>query len=193
MAGRKRNNATRVARGAREAGAGMTKTNQAAEVFSAALMVLRGGRVNSDPRAPWLERHCGPLESQLRWIAEALRASRTKEQRLELAAALDQLSLEMSRRKPEGKSRGRPPTFGMSIWTSVALVHALMDREKVSQDLAVRAVVADDEKHKQYLERSLRRLNAGDAHPRFGLSYYEFSYEIVRRRLRRLARMHRTK
>jgi hypothetical protein len=103
----------------------------------------------------WLERHVGPAYLRLSWIAEDLRASRTKAQREELAAALERLATEVLNleRPPKGKrgAKGRYDTRRRA-----ALVNALMKYRGAEQLDAVLAVVGEDKKARERVERFLR-------------------------------------
>src|SRR5688572_20747797 len=89
----------------------------------------------------YLERHSGfPVYEILTFIAEDLRNSRTKAQRLELAQALERLVTPVLNleRPPQGK-RGRRDKFW--TWRDAALVNALVKYRGCKQHDAVGAVV----------------------------------------------------
>jgi hypothetical protein len=144
-----------------------------------------GARKGSGHAAPWLETHVGPTDLRLYWIAEQLRSSTTKADRLNLADALEQLSVELTRSTPIKGRRGRKAKF--NTWRSVALVHALMKRDGAEQGDAIRAVVGNDPKDFARVDRYMRKQRSGKG-PHF-LSFNEDVYDIVRRRLPKIHRI----
>jgi hypothetical protein len=132
----------------------------------------------------WLERNQGSTWVRLYWLAEDLRASQTKAERLRLAAALDELSTELMLKEPNTR-RGRP--MHPDTWRRFAIAEALVDRLGIKPSAAALAACGGEKKIADAVRQIFVRQKKGKP---LGLrAFNEGDYAIAERRLIRIHRI----
>jgi hypothetical protein len=125
----------------------------------------------------------GPAWLYLSFIAEDLRASKTKAQRLELAAALDRLVIVVVNLEHPLKVRRGRPASDKACWTKrkVSLAFQLVTKHSASPSDAV-AAVTQDKAEQRLVGRYLRQVRA-DKGKTHWISYNKQELQAALRRL----------